>query len=116
MAIIEASMAAGQGGASTLPTLLLLRSDLYLQLGQPDTAVADAERAVREVEESSPADTHTIGLGRAYLTLARALAAQGDPAGERAMLVTALAHFEDAAGADHPETLETRALLATAAP
>jgi serine/threonine-protein kinase len=116
MAIIEASMAAGQGGASTLPTLLLLRSDLYLQLGQPDAAVADAERAVREVEESSPADTHTIGLGRAYLTLARALVAQGDPAGERAMLVTALAHFEDAAGSDHPETLETRALLAAAAP
>jgi hypothetical protein len=30
------------------------------------------------------------------------------------MLTLALAHFEDAAGPDHPETVEARALLAAA--
>lgn len=114
LAITETSMAAGQGGASTLPILLMQRSGLYLQLGQPQAAVVDAERALRAVEESSPADTHTIGLGRAHLALARALAGRGDPAGERANLVAALAHFEDAAGPDHPETVDARSQLEAA--
>jgi hypothetical protein len=30
------------------------------------------------------------------------------------MLLSALAHFEDAAGPDHPETLEVRGLLESA--
>ncbi len=114
LAVIEASMAAGEGGANTFPILLMQRSSLRLAFDQSEPAVADATLALRSLEDSSPADTHSIGLGRAYFTLSRALQGRGDPEGERAMLVSALAHFEDAAGPDHPETREARALLAAA--
>lgn len=114
LAVIEAAMAAGEGGATTFPILLMQRSALRLAFSQPEPAVEDATRALRSLEDSAPADTHTIGLGRAYLTLSRALHGRGDPEGERAMLVSALAHFQDAAGTDHPETREARALLEAA--
>lgn len=114
LAIIEASVAAGGGGAFALPLVLMQRSELRLALDQPDPAVDDAMQALHLMRESSPVDMHTIGLGRAYLTLARALRERGDPEGEQAALVSALAHFQDAAGPDHPETVETRSLLAGA--
>lgn len=115
LAIIETSVAAGGGGAFALPLVLMQRSELRLALDQPDPAVDDATQALHLMRESSPVDMHTIGLGRAYLTLARALRERGDPEGEQAALVSALAHFQDAAGPDHPETVETRTLLAAAA-
>ncbi|RPH95769.1 MAG: hypothetical protein EHM68_12110 [Lysobacterales bacterium] len=115
LAIIEASMTTGQSGAYALPLLLLQRSEIRLALGQPEAAAEDAELALSSLEESSPPDTFTIGLGRARLALARALGGQGDPEGERVMLMSALSHFEDAAGPDHPETLEVRRLLESAA-
>ncbi len=111
LVIFDASLAAGQGGASNLPLLLIQRSGIYLALGQPEAAVEDASRALHSLQESTPADTYTIGLGRAYLTLALALRGQGDLEGEHTMLVSALAHFQDAAGPDHPETREARAML-----
>lgn len=114
LAIIEASMSSGQSGAYALPLLLQQRSGIRLALGEPEAAFEDAARALKLLEELSPADTFTIGLGRAYLTLARALRGQVDLQEEQAMLISALAHFEDAAGPDHPETLEARGLLESA--
>jgi serine/threonine-protein kinase len=114
MAILEAAVAAGQGSATGLITLLLQRSAILLAAGDPGPAAMDAARALQLLEETSPADIYSIGLGRAHLTLARALHGQADPQGEREMLTLALAHFEDAAGPDHPETVEARALLAAA--
>jgi len=114
LAIVEASLAAGEGGGSNLPGLLLQRSELQLELGQPEQAVEDATRALDALQESTPGDTFTIGLGRAYLTLSCALRGRGDLEGERAMLGIALEHFQDAAGPDHPETQETLALLQAA--
>jgi serine/threonine-protein kinase len=112
LAIVETSVAAGQSGASSLAQLLVQRAELRLELRQPDPAVNDASRALALLEETASADMHTITLGRAYLALARALRGKGDREGGHAMLVTALEHLQDAAGADHPETLEARALLA----
>jgi tetratricopeptide (TPR) repeat protein len=114
LAIIEASMASGQSGAYALPLVLLQRSEIRLALGQPEAAVEDASRALRSLEESSPSDIHTIGLGRANLSLSRALRGQGETERANETLVSALAHFEDAAGPDHPETLEVRGLLESA--
>jgi tetratricopeptide (TPR) repeat protein len=111
LAIYDASLAAGQGGGSNLPQLLIQRSGLFLASGQPEAAVEDASRALHSLQESTPADTYTIGLGRAYLTLALALHGQGDLEAEHTMLVSALAHFQDAVGPDHPETREAWALL-----
>jgi len=111
LAITEAAFAAGQSDSSTLTQSLIHRAELRLELRQPDLAVNDASQALALLKETSPAGTHTITLGRAYLILARALRGQGDRKGEHAMLESALEHLQDAAGPDHPETVATRALL-----
>jgi tetratricopeptide (TPR) repeat protein len=113
--IVEASQAAGQQTASALDPLLTQRSEVRLALGQTEGALEDAARARRLQQDSVPAGTYTIKLGRAYVTLARALDAQGDREGARAALESALEHFQDAAGPDHPETLRARELLETMA-
>jgi tetratricopeptide (TPR) repeat protein len=113
LAISEASTAAG--GASYQEPLLMQRSEIRLALGEPEGAVEDATRLLRLLQDSSPAGTYSTRLGRAYLTLARALHARGDREGGDAALASALEHFEDAAGPDHPETLRARALLSSSA-
>jgi tetratricopeptide (TPR) repeat protein len=103
--------AAGDSGSSNLAQALVQRAELRLELRQPDLAVDDASRALAMLEETASAGMHTITLGRAYLALARALRGKGDREGGYAMLASAIEHLEDAAGPDHPETLEAQALL-----
>jgi hypothetical protein len=50
--------------------------------------------------------------GRAYLTLARALRAQGRRDEARAALASALKHLEITLGPDHPDTQTARQLAA----
>jgi hypothetical protein len=111
LAVAEASVAGGQAPATLLDNLLNQRSEIQLALGQPESAVADATRLVGLMREAAPAGTHTLELARAYRTLSRALEGSGDAEGSREALISALENFEDAAGADHPETLEARALV-----
>ncbi len=111
LAIYEAAVAAGHSGPSSLAQALVQRAELRLELRQPDLAVDDASRALALLKKTSPDGSHTIGLGRAYLIQARALRARGDREAALAALTSALEHLQDAAGPDHPETLEAQALL-----
>ena len=113
MAINEAAIAAGQTDEAGLVLLLMLRAEVRLELRQTGQAVDDASKAVALLEQTTPAGTHNILLGRAYLILSRALRERGDVDKERAMLQSALEHFRDAAGPDQPETLEVLARLGT---
>ncbi|HET6564364.1 MAG TPA: tetratricopeptide repeat protein, partial [Xanthomonadales bacterium] len=111
IAIAQAATASGQSGASNLVIYLTRRSELRRQLGQFEPAVEDASRALQLLMEGIPENTWSIGLGRAYLALAQALGAHGDREGERENLELALANFQDAAGPQHPETLQVKTYL-----
>jgi hypothetical protein len=116
MAITEASVKAGREGAFFLPTLLVLRSGIELQMRQPDPAAADASRALAILQETAQPRTFSGKLGRAWLALGRALQAQGKPDQARAALRSAAEHLEQTLGADHPETLAARRLIESPIP
>jgi hypothetical protein len=76
-----------------------------------EAATSDAARAVAlEVERTDPSSRSHL-IGRAYLTLGRALSAQGKSGDARAALASALQHLESTLGEDHPETRSARQLL-----
>ena len=104
--MLEATLKKGGQGAEGLPTFLLRRADLELQLGRPRDAENDAGRGLRLVLEAAPTGTFSSRIGRAYLVLARALDAQGKQEEARDAARSAAAHFQNALG---PEQADTRA-------
>jgi len=104
--MLEATLKKGGQGAEGLPTFLLRRADLELQLGRPRDAENDAGRGLRLVLEAAPTGTFSSRIGRAYLVLARALDAQGKQEEARHAARSAAAHFQNALG---PEQADTRA-------
>jgi serine/threonine protein kinase/tetratricopeptide (TPR) repeat protein len=111
-AIVNAAVRAGGQGAEFLPTLLVRRSDIHLQLGNLDKAHADAQQALTLLEASSQPGQLSSALGRAHLALSRARRAQGNLDAMRAEARIALAHLESAVGPDHPQTRIARGLAA----
>lgn len=110
VAIAEASVKAGRAGAFYLQTFLVGRSEIELQLGQRDEAVADAARALSQRQASAEPGTFSSYLGRAYLALARALEVQGKGDEARAAARSAAEQFQNALGPDHPDTRSARQL------
>jgi tetratricopeptide (TPR) repeat protein len=110
--LFESALKAGRGGADFLPMMLVRRSDIEILLRTPDKAVADASRAVEMLEKSAERGTFSSILGRAYLTLGRALQAQDKRDGARAALQTAFEHLQSTMGANHNDTLNARELVA----
>jgi tetratricopeptide (TPR) repeat protein len=111
VAITEASVKAGRQGVDLMPTLLVRRSDLKLQLHRPDEAAADAARALTMLQPAAQPGTFSSVLGRAHLTLGRALQAQGKREEARAAFFSAAEHLQNALGPDHPDTRRARQLL-----
>jgi serine/threonine-protein kinase len=108
----EAAVKAGGNRADALPGMLVRRSDIELQLHLPDRALDDASRAVEMLEKSAEPGTFSCITGRAYLTLGRTRQAQGKTEEARSALQSALDHLQSTLGADHPDILNTRQLLA----
>src|SRR5262249_43595961 len=75
IAIVEAS--AKIRGVQKLPSFLICRSEIALQLGRVDDARTDAVRAMSLLHETGQPETPSINFGRAYMTLGRVLQAQG---------------------------------------
>jgi len=94
--------------ADAAPRFLVRRSILELELGRPEDARADAERALQLELKVAPPGQPSCRVGRAYAALARAVAARGEAAPARAAFAAALPHLEPTLGADHPETTEAR--------
>jgi tetratricopeptide (TPR) repeat protein len=122
VAIAEASTQSLQ----YVPSNLVRRSELRLALHQADAARADLERAI-EMEHRRLGDAPGTGtpvradqassrLGRAYLLLGQALAAQGHAPEAAAAFATAAAHLTPTVGADHPHTRLARQLASAARP
>ena len=93
-----------------LPLLLLRRSALALESQRLVEARADAARAIDLEQRGAEPGSHSHRIGRAYLALGRALAAQGEREEAQAAFASALAHLEPTLGADHPETRAARQL------
>ena len=102
MAIAEASIKIR--GAHRLPAFLIYRSDIALELGRRDDAQTDAVRAMSILRNGGQSETPSSNVGRAYLTLGRALKAQGKHAEARAAFRSSAEHLGKALGPDHPDT------------
>jgi serine/threonine-protein kinase len=113
--ISEAAMKAGRLGGDYLPTFLIRRSDVELQLGYPDRAEADAARAVSLLQASAQLGAFSSTLGRAYLTLGRALQSQGKLSEAHPAFHSAAEHLQNTLGPDHPDT-RSALLLAESVP
>lgn len=100
--------------AELLTRCLVRRSALALLMQRLDAATSDASRAVAlEIERNGPG-SHSSNMGRAYLTLGRALTEQGKLDQAQAVLTPALEHLQPTLGEDHPDTRSARQLLARA--
>jgi eukaryotic-like serine/threonine-protein kinase len=110
VAVDEAAIKAGGQGAGLLPIFLFRRSAIELEVRQTDAAVADATRAVNLLQAGIQPGTHSCNLGRAYLTLGRALQAQRKRDQARAAVRSAAEHLQSTLGPDHPETRAARQL------
>jgi tetratricopeptide (TPR) repeat protein len=94
--------------AEYLPRLLMRRSELELAARRNTEARSDAERALEMARTVAEPGASSAGVGRAQLTLARALRAEEKSAEARAAAASALAQLGPALGEDHPETREAR--------
>jgi tetratricopeptide (TPR) repeat protein len=110
LTLAQTAAQAGRQGVQVLPILLIRRSSIKLQLGDPDDAAADAARGLSSLKETSEPGTYSNIVGRAYLTLARALLAQGKGEEARAAARSAAEHFQSTIGVDHPDTRSARQL------
>jgi serine/threonine-protein kinase len=87
-----------------LPKALRRRSDLELELGQREAALADAREALRvELQWAAPGAVSSQ-LGQCYLALANALRAQGRTDEARDAFVSAARHLKASVGEEHPTT------------
>jgi serine/threonine-protein kinase len=116
IAIAEASIGAGGSGSIYLPTALMRRAGIEIQLLRPGDAASDARRALEILQKSSPPGALSSVLGSANLALAQALQAQGRPDEARAAARTALEHFQITLGPDHADTRTARQLAGAEAP
>jgi hypothetical protein len=84
------------------------RSELELAMRRNTEARSDAERALEMARSVAEAGANSASVGRAQLTLARALHAEGKFAEARAAASSAVDQLGPALGEDHPETREAR--------
>jgi len=110
VAIVEAAIKSGGQGSFYLPSLLVRRADIKLKAGRAPEAAADAGRALSLLQSSAPAGTLSSSQGRAYLSLARALEAEGKSEESLAASRSAVEQLQSALGPDHPDTLSARQL------
>jgi hypothetical protein len=93
-----------------LPHFILRRSEIELQLRHPVQAETDAARTLHLVQASLEPGTFSSVVGRAYLTLGRALQAQGKLEQARTAFRSAAQNLQNTAGPDHPDTRSAQQL------
>jgi tetratricopeptide (TPR) repeat protein len=111
MQIVRNSVQAGGQGADVMALLTLRRSGIVLDMHMFGEAASDAQLAVDLLQTDVPPGAWSATLGRAYLALGRALAAQADRDAARAALQSAVEHLEKTTGREHPQVVDARALL-----
>jgi eukaryotic-like serine/threonine-protein kinase len=110
VALDEAAIKGGGQGAHMLPALLLRRSSIEQKCGMPEKAESDAARAVELVQRKLQPGSHSSILGRAYLTLGKALLAEGKTDEARQAFRSATDNLEATLGQDHQDSQAARKL------
>lgn len=110
VAIDEAAIKNGGQGAAHLPSFLVRRSAVELELGKSDEAKADAARALDLLQNTNQSGMVSSNTGRAYFALGRALKSQGKSDEAHAAFQSAAEHLQTALGADHSETRSAQQL------
>ena len=111
--ISEAAMKAGRLGGDYLPTFLVRRSGVALQIGHADQAEADSARALSLLHTSAQVGAFSSTRGRAYLTLGQALQAEGKGSDANAAFRSAVEQLQRTLGTDHPDAIRARQLAAS---
>ena len=104
MQIDEQAARQGKAGAQFLPILLTYRAVIELDARQLSPAEADARRALALLEAGAQPGDYSSYTGRAYLTLARVLSAEGNASEAGSAALHAAQQLGKAVGADQPET------------
>ena len=106
--IAEASVKAGRGGADYVPYLLIMRADIEREMGRAQAAADDATRALDVLQKSQEPGTYSNAVGRAYLSLARALEKEGKLQQAQAAFRSAAENLEHTLGSSHPDAVSAR--------
>jgi len=93
-------------GRDRLMIYLTRRAEIRMQLKQFEEARADSARALALAQKAAGPDALAATIGRAYLALGRALAAQGKLEEARVAYAAAAKQLQASLGKEHPETLE----------
>jgi non-specific serine/threonine protein kinase/serine/threonine-protein kinase len=109
-AVAIAESSSNVKGSYYLQNFLVGRSDIERELGRADQAAADAVRAITLVRQDAQLGAFSSHLGQAYLTLGRALQAQGKQDEARASFRSAAQNFESTQGAGSPDAYRARQL------
>jgi eukaryotic-like serine/threonine-protein kinase len=103
LGIDQASIKAGQQGAAFLPLLLVRRAGVELDMGKQDQAAADASQALSLMQAGMQSGMLSSNVGRVYLTLGKALRAQGKTEESRKAFLEAAKQLQDTLGPNHPD-------------
>jgi eukaryotic-like serine/threonine-protein kinase len=104
MQIDEQAGRQGKAGAQFLSILLTYRAAIELDARQLSSADADARQALALLEAGAQRGDYSSYTGRAYLTLARVLSAEGKASEASSAARHAAQQLGKAVGANHPET------------
>jgi serine/threonine protein kinase/tetratricopeptide (TPR) repeat protein len=96
--------------AALLPYLLMSKSGIELKSGQREQAAYDARRAIRLLQDGQDPSVLSSNVGRAYLTLALVLEAQGKTDEAQIAARKAYANLQTTLGTDQPDTQRARQL------
>jgi eukaryotic-like serine/threonine-protein kinase len=113
VAIDEAAIKAGGDSLSNMPSLLLRRSTIELGLARNEDALADATRALAQLEKMAQPGAPSCYIGHAYLNIGQAYRAQGESDRAQAAFKLAADHLQKTLGSGHPD-FRTAATLAHA--
>jgi serine/threonine protein kinase/tetratricopeptide (TPR) repeat protein len=102
--------------AALLATLLVSKSGIDLKSGQREEAASDARRAIKLLEDREDPSILSSNVGRAYLALALALEAEGNPDEAQVAARKAYANLQTTLGSDQPDTQSARQLTNTRFP
>ena len=100
-----------QGVLGYIPRVLNRRAEIRNAAGRYADAETDARRSLEQLQEILPPDALSVLRGDAYVSLGRALLAEGRAAEGRRALQEASRQFESALGPDHPRIRELQAML-----
>jgi tetratricopeptide (TPR) repeat protein len=104
VSIDEAAIKAGGDSLSNMPSLLLRRSTIELAAGRLEESLADANRARTQLQKGAQPETYSSYIGHAYLSIGRALKAQGKLDEAHSAFAAAKANLQKTVGPNHPDT------------